>query len=67
VIVEDVVTTGGSSLTAIERCVEYGLKVRGVIAIIDRLEGGEAAFAAQGYTLQSLLTIRDFGIEPPTT
>lgn len=37
-----------------------------MIAIIDRMEGGTAAFAAKGYELQSLLTIRDFGIEPPS-
>ncbi|MBL9095160.1 MAG: orotate phosphoribosyltransferase [Planctomycetaceae bacterium] len=65
VIVEDVVTTGGSSLLAIERCLDYGLKVRGVIAIVDRLEGGREAFAAKGYWCKSLFTIRDFGIEPP--
>jgi orotate phosphoribosyltransferase len=65
VIVEDVVTTGGSSLLAIERAEAFGLVVEGVMAIIDRLEGGAAAFAARGYRLQSLLTIRDFGIEPP--
>ena len=64
VIVEDVVTTGGSSLTAIERVEAVGLKVRKVIAIVDREEGGAAAFAARGYTLTSLLSIRDFGIEP---
>ena len=63
VIVEDVVTTGGSSLLAIERCEAFGLKVRRVLAIIDRLEGGREAFAARGYELQTLLTIRDFGIE----
>ncbi|MDX1964440.1 MAG: orotate phosphoribosyltransferase [Pirellulales bacterium] len=65
VIVEDVVTTGGSSLTAIERCREFGLQVQSVICVIDRLEGGAAAFAAQGLTLHSLFTIRDFGLEPP--
>ncbi len=65
VIVEDVVTTGGSSLLAIERVEEFGLKVAGVIAIIDRMEGGAEAFAQRGYRLDSLLTIRDFGIEPP--
>jgi orotate phosphoribosyltransferase len=65
VIVEDVVTTGGSSLEAIERAESFGLKVRGVVAIVDRLEGGAAAFAARGYSLSSLLTIRDLGIEPP--
>ena len=64
VIVEDVVTTGGSSLTAIERVEAVGLKVRKVIAIVDREEGGAAAFAARGYSLTSLLSIRDFGIEP---
>ena len=64
VIVEDVVTTGGSSLLAIERVEEFGLKVAGVIAIIDRMEGGAAAFAARGYKLTSLLTIRDLGVEP---
>jgi orotate phosphoribosyltransferase len=65
VIVEDVVTTGGSSLQAIERVEAMGLKVRKVIAIIDRMEGGTKAFADRGYQLVSLLTIRDFGIEPP--
>lgn len=65
VIVEDVVTTGGSSLEAIQRVEAFGLKVKGVIAIIDRLEGGAQAFAERGYKLSALLTIRDFGIEPP--
>ncbi len=65
VIVEDVVTTGGSSLQAIERALAFGLKVQRVVAIIDRMEGGAQAFAAKGYEFSSLLTIRDFGIEPP--
>ena len=65
VIVEDVVTTGGSSLQAIERAEAFGLKVVRVLAIIDRMEGGAEAFAAGGYPFASLLTIRDFGIEPP--
>ena len=65
VILEDVVTTGGSSILAIERCREFGLVVRGVICIIDRLQGGAAEFAKLGLSFQSLLSIRDFGIEPP--
>jgi orotate phosphoribosyltransferase len=64
-IVEDVVTTGGSSLLAIERCEAVGLKVKRVLAIVDRLEGGREAFAAKGYELTTLFTIQDFGIEPP--
>jgi orotate phosphoribosyltransferase len=63
VIVEDVVTTGGSSLLAIERCEAVGLKVKRVLAIIDRLEGGREAFAARGYELTTLFSVRDFGIE----
>jgi len=64
VVVEDVVTTGGSSLAAIEKAEAAGLKVRGVLAIIDRLEGGRETLAARGYSLQTLLTIRDFGLAP---
>lgn len=64
VIVEDVVTTGSSSLLAIERAESFGLVVQGVVAIIDRLEGGEEAFLEKGYSLKSLFTVRDFGIEP---
>lgn len=65
VIVEDVVTTGGSSLKAIERVEQFGMKVAGVVAIVDRMEGGREAFESRGHQLRSLLTIRDFGIEPP--
>jgi orotate phosphoribosyltransferase len=66
VIMEDVVTTGGSSLKAIEQAEAFGLKVERIIAIIDRLEGGSEAFLERGYQLESLLTVRDFGIEPGT-
>jgi orotate phosphoribosyltransferase len=64
VIVEDVVTTGGSSLLAIERAEAVGLKVEKVLAIIDRLEGGRQAFADRGYALETLFTVKDFGITP---
>jgi orotate phosphoribosyltransferase len=64
-IVEDVVTTGGSSLAAIERAEAFGLKVVRIIGIVDRMEGGAKAFAWRGYPFVSLLSIRDFGIEPP--
>jgi orotate phosphoribosyltransferase len=65
VIVEDVVTTGGSSLLAIDRVEAFGLKVTHVIAIIDRLAGGGQAFHDRGYKFSSLLTIRDLGIDVP--
>jgi orotate phosphoribosyltransferase len=65
VVVEDVVTTGGSSLKAIERIEDFGMTVRAVVAIIDRMEGGREAFTDRGYRFESLLTIQDFGIDPP--
>jgi orotate phosphoribosyltransferase len=65
VIVDDVVTTGGSSLQAIDRITEFGCSVVQVVSIIDRREGGGGAFAARGLELRSLLTIEDFGITPP--
>ncbi len=64
VIVEDVITSGGSALKAVEACEAFGLKVERVIGIIDRLAGGKEAFAAKGLELITLTTIRDFGIEP---
>jgi orotate phosphoribosyltransferase len=65
VIVDDVVTTGGSALLSVDRIEEFGCKVVQVVAIIDRMEGGAANFAARGLPLKSLLTIEDFGIAPP--
>lgn len=65
VIVEDVVTTGGSSLLAVDRIQEFGCEVVQVLAIIDRMEGGAQNFAARNLPFQSLLTIEDFGIIPP--
>lgn len=67
VIVEDVITSGGSAIRAVQAAREFGLNVVGAFGIIDRLAGGEAAFAAEGLKLQTLLTIRDFGIEPDAT
>ena len=67
VIVEDVTTTGGSSLLAIDRAIEFGLQVERVVTVIDRLAGAAAAFAARGIPLEPLVTIRDLGIEPDAT
>lgn len=65
VIVDDVVTTGGSSLQAADRAEQFGCEVAQVIGIVDRLQGGAANFAARGYPFKALLTIEDFGIAPP--
>ena len=65
VLLEDVVTTGGSSLLAAERAKEFGMEVVLVAAVVDRMEGGREAFAAKGIAFKSLLTIEDFGVTPP--
>jgi len=56
VIVEDVVTTGGSSLQAVARAREEGLEVLGVIVLVDREEGGREAMEAQGIPLRAIFT-----------
>jgi orotate phosphoribosyltransferase len=59
-IVEDVVTTGGSTIKAIERCREEGLEIRGTVSVLDRLAGGAAAIeAAGGGAYTALATIDD--------
>ncbi len=59
-VVEDVVTTGGSTVAAIERVREEGLEVVGVLAVLDRLAGGRAAIeAAAGAPYLALTTIDD--------
>lgn len=63
-IVDDVATTGGSSLQAVDAVEAMGCKVAVVIAVLDRLEGAAENFAARGLVFKSLLTIRDLGVEP---
>jgi orotate phosphoribosyltransferase len=59
-LLEDVVTTGGSSLKALEVLREAGCKVAGIVALVDRLEGGREAIEAAGVKLVTLATRRDF-------
>src|ERR671918_2414182 len=57
-VVEDVVTTGGSAIHAIERVREEGFEVAGVVSVLDRLAGGaEAIGAAAGAPYVPLTTI----------
>lgn len=59
-IVEDVVTTGGSTVAAIQRCLEEGLEIAGTVAVLDRLAGGaERIEAAGGGPYEALATIDD--------
>lgn len=59
-IVEDVVTTGGSALKAIERAKAEGLDPVGVFALVDREEGGKEALEATGLPVHALFRRRDF-------
>jgi orotate phosphoribosyltransferase len=59
-IVEDVITTGGSTLKAVERLRAAGHEVVGVVALVDRLEGGREAIEAAGLRLVTIFTRRDF-------
>ena len=56
VIVEDVVTSGGSSIKAIKRAKEEGLVVLGVVTLVDREEGGRENIEAEGYWMKSIFT-----------
>ena len=65
-VVEDVVTTGGSTVAAIERVREEGLEVAGVVSVLDRLAGGgEAIEAAAAAPYVPLTTIDDVYPERP--
>lgn len=62
VIVEDVVTTGGSSIRAIEYAREFGLVVNKVLAVVDRNAGAAENFAKHGIELHSLVNLSDLDI-----
>ncbi len=57
-MLEDVVTTGGSLLTACERVREAGLVVAGVVCVLDREQGGRQNCIDAGYSFQSIFTRR---------
>ncbi len=62
VLVEDVVTTAGSTLRSVAKCREAGLVIQGVIALVDRQEGGREAIEAEDLKLVALFDRSDFPI-----
>ena len=54
VVIEDVITTGGSALRAVEALRQAGATVAGVLAVVDREEGGREAIEAAGLPVQTL-------------
>lgn len=60
ILFEDVTTTGGSAMHAVEQARQLGCTVLKVISVVDRLEGAEDNFRAAGIEFESLFTRRDF-------
>ncbi|MBS3759548.1 MAG: orotate phosphoribosyltransferase [Desulfobacterales bacterium] len=61
IVIEDVVTTGGSTIKAINAVRDFGLEILGVIALLDRCEqNGRENIEACGVRMHALLTVHDF-------
>lgn len=63
VIVEDVLTTGSSAREAISAVEREGGHVVGVLAVVDRQEGGREAIERAGYLVEAFVTVTDLGLE----
>ena len=59
VVVEDVITTGGSAWRAVDAIRGAGGEILGVLALVDREEGGREALEAKGLRVMSLVTASD--------
>lgn len=65
-VVEDTVTTGGSTVNAIERVLEQGIEIAAVLSVVDRLAGGgQAIEAAAQAPYSALVTIDELYPERP--
>jgi orotate phosphoribosyltransferase len=63
-VVDDVITTGSSTVKAIEEVRSHGCEVVAAVCLVDRLQGAEAAFRKLGIAnYQPVFTIRAFGVE----
>jgi orotate phosphoribosyltransferase len=59
VVIEDVITTGGSALRAIEALRAAGARILGVLAVVDREEGGREAIEAAGIPVDSITRVSE--------
>ena len=62
VVVEDVITSGGSALRAIEAVTAEGGSVAGVLAVVDREQGGRERLKAAGFPVRTLTTASALGL-----
>jgi orotate phosphoribosyltransferase len=63
VVVEDVITTGGSALKAIEAIREEGGSILGILAVVDREEGGRSVLEGLGHEVVALTTSTRLGLK----
>jgi orotate phosphoribosyltransferase len=59
VVLEDVVTTGESALTAVERLENAGYKVSQIMSLVDREQGGRELYQSKGIKFQALFSIQE--------
>jgi orotate phosphoribosyltransferase len=59
-LLEDVITTGGSTIKAAAKLRDAGYEVVGVVALVDRSEGGRDALRSEGIAVESIFTRSDF-------
>jgi orotate phosphoribosyltransferase len=62
VVVEDVITSGESARKAISAVEQAGGRVLGVLAVVDRQEGGRGSLEARGHEVVTLATVSDLGL-----
>ena len=65
VVIEDVITTGGSALRAAEAVLRAGATVSGILALVDREEGGRGVLEAQGFAVICLATLSELLDQEP--
>ena len=63
-LVDDVISTGGSTALALDRIAPLGVVVTGVIPMVDRGDVAAQLFADRDVPFVALVTYRDLGIEP---
>jgi uridine monophosphate synthetase len=59
VVLDDLITTGGSKLAAISPLVQAGVRVEDVVVLVDREQGGAAELAEHGHRLHAVLGLRE--------
>lgn len=65
VVVEDVITSGGSARTAIAAVEAAGGQVLGVLAVVDREEGGKDVLESEGRRVVALTSVTELGLGSP--